>query len=95
MSYIGSIGILMADTGLQEVLDSTFGGLLKMLNGKKFPENVRALRIVVEEVLRPVFQKETLTCMDDLQEVHRAVAQLNFAKQCLMGHCLHQRKYSS
>ncbi len=33
---------------------STFGGVMKMLSGKKFPQNVRALRMVVEELLRHV-----------------------------------------
>ena len=31
-----------------------FGGVDKMLSGKKFPMNVRALRIVVIELLRDV-----------------------------------------
>ncbi len=54
MSFIGSIGTLMADTGLSDVLESVFGGVGKMLTGKKFPQNVRALRLIVEEILRDV-----------------------------------------
>ena len=30
----------MADTGLSDIMVSVFGGVLKMLTGKKFPQNV-------------------------------------------------------
>ena len=56
MSYSGCIGTLMADTGIVEILSVTFGGgVLKMLSGKRYPQNVRALRMVVEEILVSVF----------------------------------------
>ena len=51
MSYIGSIGSLMAQTGLEEILSEQFGGVKKMLTGKKFPEYVRALRLLLAELL--------------------------------------------
>ena len=35
MSFIGSIGSLMAESGLYELLDSTFAGVQKMMIGKK------------------------------------------------------------
>jgi hypothetical protein len=54
MSFVGAIGTLMSNTGLEELMTSTFGGVMKMLSGKKFPQNVRALRMVVEELLRHV-----------------------------------------
>ena len=57
MSFVGAVGALMAGSGLEDVLKSTFAGVPKLLSGKKFPENIRALRIVVEEVLRPVLDK--------------------------------------
>ena len=54
MSYVGCIGKLNANTGLQEILQSAFACVEKMLMGNKyFPQNVRALRMVVEELLRP------------------------------------------
>ena len=59
MSYCGGIGTLMADTGIVEILSVAFGGVLKMLSGKKFPQNVRALRMLVEELLRPLFGKNS------------------------------------
>ena len=52
MSSIGSIGSLMVKSGLYELLDSTFAGVQKMMTGKKFPQNMRAFRIVAEELFR-------------------------------------------
>jgi len=43
MSFVDAIGTLMAETGLSEILKSVFGGVEKMLTGKKFPMNMRAL----------------------------------------------------
>jgi hypothetical protein len=40
----------MAETGLADVLSAVFGGVAKMLTGKKFPQNVRAMRLVAEAV---------------------------------------------
>ena len=48
MSYVGCIGSLMAGSGIVEVLSEAFGGVLKMLTGKKYPYNVRALRMLIE-----------------------------------------------
>ena len=42
MSFVGAVGTLMTDSGLAEVLASTFAGVGKMLTGKKFPMNMRA-----------------------------------------------------
>ena len=50
MSLFGAVGTLMSNTGLTEIMQTTFGGVPKMLSGKKFPQNVRALRMVVEEL---------------------------------------------
>ena len=59
MSFIGSIGTLMADTGLSD-MSSVFGGVSKMLTGKKFPQNVIALRMLAEEALRGIIQDKPL-----------------------------------
>ena len=48
MSFIGCT--LMANTGL--VLKSSFGGVDKMLLGKNYPNNLRALRMCTEEILQ-------------------------------------------
>ena len=44
MSFVGAIGSLMGGSGLEDILKSTFAGVPKLLSGKKFPQNVRALR---------------------------------------------------
>ena len=69
MSFIGSVGSLMAESGLSEILDSTFGGVQKMLTGKKFPQNMRALRLVVEELLRHLFERIELDSYRDMVKV--------------------------
>lgn len=66
MSFVGAVGTLMAGTGLAEILESVFGGVSKMLIGKKFPMNIRAMRMLTEELLRDVVQQSQLTCHDDL-----------------------------
>lgn len=68
MSYVGCIGYLMAGSGIVEVLSEAFGGVLKMLTGKKYPNNVRALRMLVEELIRPLFQTRNMICMAELQQ---------------------------
>ena len=39
------------DSGLSEILKDAFGGVDKMLSGMKFPQNVRAFRMLIEELL--------------------------------------------
>ena len=56
----------MAGSGLEDILKSTFAGVPKLLSGKKFPENVRALRIVVEELLRPLLKIDQVSDFDSL-----------------------------
>ena len=69
MSFIGCIGTLMAESGLSDILEGTFAGVPKMLLGKKFPQNVRALRLVAEELLRKVMIYNDINCVEDLQSV--------------------------
>ena len=52
VSFIGSVGKLMKNSGLDMILKSSFAGVEQMLVGKKFPMNMRALRVVVFELLR-------------------------------------------
>ena len=67
MSFIGSIGSLMAESGLYELIDSTFTSVEKMTTGKKFPQNMRALRIIAEELLRPILTGGTANDMHGLK----------------------------
>ena len=66
MSYVGCIGSLMAGSGMTEILSEAFAGVLKMLTGKKYPDNVRAFRMLVEEIIRPLFQTHNLGCVAGL-----------------------------
>ena len=66
MSYVGSIGSLMAGSGLKEILEKAFSGVPKMLTGKNFPQCVRALRMVVEEILRQILKDGTINSYTDL-----------------------------
>ena len=52
MSFAGSVGKLIEKSGLAKLMMSSFPGVEKMLTGKKFPMNIRALRFVVIELLR-------------------------------------------
>jgi hypothetical protein len=51
MNFTGAVFNLMIDSGLIEILEHAFAGVAKMASGKKYPQNVRALRMVAEEVL--------------------------------------------
>ena len=49
MSFIGCVGVLMENTGLVPLLQSAFARVPKMMTGKKFPMNMRALRYRVAQ----------------------------------------------
>ena len=69
MSFVGAIGSLMTDSGLSDILSEVFGGVPKMLSGKKFPQNVRALRMVAEEVIGSLIIDDHVRKMDDLVKI--------------------------
>ena len=69
MSFVSSVGTLMAETGLEDLLKSAFGGVPAMLNGKKLPHNIRALRIATEEILR--------RHLDAAQDMEQLMAELD------------------
>ena len=57
MNFAGAVGVLMSDTGLETILQAAFGGVSTILSGKKFPQYIRALRHLTEELLREVIFK--------------------------------------
>ena len=68
-SFVGCVGTLMQNSGLEEILKKAFASVFKMLAGKLFPMNVRALRLVVEEVLRSQIPlMESYTDLEDYME---------------------------
>ena len=56
MSFVGAVGCLMSGSGLDEVLQSAFARVKKLLSRKKFPQNVRALYLLEEEILRAIIK---------------------------------------
>ena len=56
MSFVGCVGTLMASTGLEEVMKTAFGGVNRMLLGKNFLHNTRAIRMVAEELRHGIVQ---------------------------------------
>ena len=72
MSYVGPVGVLMAGSGLEELMKAAFGGVMKMLTGKNFPQNTRALRIVVEQVLHQILCE--VNTFDELMQELKARA---------------------
>ena len=63
MSFAGAVDSLMAD-----ILSEVFGGVPKMLSGNKFPQNIRALRMTAEEVVRGLFIDHHFENTEDLMK---------------------------
>ena len=66
MPFVGCIGNLMENTGLSNILKAAFGGIDKLLLGKNFPNNIRALCMAVEQILKPVLLDSVLPTFDYL-----------------------------
>ena len=56
----------MAESGLSDIISEVFGGIPKMLSGKKFPQNVRALRMMAEELVHGLFMDHHFENTEDL-----------------------------
>ena len=52
MNFIHAKAVIMAGCRKNEILAGTFGSVGKMLSGKKYPQNFRAIRMLVEEMLQ-------------------------------------------
>lgn len=77
MSFVGAVGSLMNKSGLADIMSSAFAGVQKMLIGKKFPMCMRALKMVVEVILEPVFkslhQRAMICSLKTWKREHRRV----------------------
>ena len=92
ISFVGAVGYLMAGSGIEENLSSTFSGVSKILSGKKFPQNVRALRLLAEEILRPMLFNTGVSTMAELfQQLAETSAKSNRARLCI--ECLVERVF--
>jgi hypothetical protein len=80
MSFVGSVGSLMANSGLEDVMKAAFGGVPRMLTGKNFPQNTRALRMVAEEVLRGVLTSSICSDEDLLSHLDSKASSSRTAK---------------
>ena len=87
MSFVGTVGTLMRGSGLEEILKSTFAEVPKLLSGKKFPQNVTALRIVTEELLRPKLDTQELYSTKDLTKYLASKSQKSDTSKLWVG-CL-------
>ena len=74
MSFAGAVGSLMAESGLSDILSEVFGGVPKMLSGKKFPQNVHALRMMAEELVRGLFMDHHFENTEDLMKALDQIA---------------------
>jgi hypothetical protein len=58
-------------------MSSVFGSVSKMLTGKKFPQKVRAIRMIAEEALRGIVQDKPLQRSDDLMHILETEANMS------------------
>ena len=56
MNFIHAKAVIMAGSRKNEILARTFGSVGKMLSGKKYPQNFRAIRMLVEEMLQCILK---------------------------------------
>ena len=66
----------MTESGLFDVLSEVyvFGGIPKMQSGKKFPQNVHALRMMAEEVICSLFMNHHFRTADDMMKALDQIA---------------------
>ena len=57
----------MMDSGPLNILNGVFGGIEKMLSGKKCPQKVRAFRLFSEELLQKYIH--AIETFDDLNDM--------------------------
>ena len=69
MDSVSCIGTVMAFSGLENILCGTFGSVDKMLEGKKYPQNIHALRLLTEELLHPIVENKELNNMAGLESL--------------------------
>ena len=79
MSYIGAVGVLMAGSGLEELMKAAFCGVTKILTSKNFLQNTRALRIVAKHVLHQILSVKS-TPLKLMQELKARASKSRTAK---------------
>ena len=69
MNFIHAAAIIKAGSGVKEVLARTFGSIDKMLDGMKYPQHFRAIRMLVGKLFRDVVQEPEVISFTRLIEV--------------------------
>ena len=67
VSFVGSVGKLMKNSELDMLMKTAFVGVDTVPIGKKFPINIRALQVVVIELLRTLTDEDTT--QDDMTTI--------------------------
>ena len=67
VSFVGSAGKLMKNSELDMLMKTAFAGVDTVPIGKKFPINIRALQVVVIELLRTLTDEDTT--QDDMTTI--------------------------
>jgi len=62
MNFIHATAIIMAGSGMKEVLTGTFGSVDKMLSRKKYPQNFHALRRLWRSCFVMWYRTQKLCC---------------------------------
>ena len=86
MSFAGAVGSLMAESRLSDILSEVFGGVPKMLSGKKFPQNVHSLRMMAEEVVRGLVMDHHFENTEDLYGEKRLAKAICLLQTWLLFH---------
>ena len=69
MNFMHAAAIIKAGSGVKDFLAGTFGSIDKMLDGIKYPQHFRALRMLVEKLFRDVVQEPEVISFTRLIEV--------------------------
>ena len=72
MRFVGSVCVLMENGGFQKLMKSAFAVMEKMLTGKEFLMNVRALRFLVVQMLCGFV--DDMVCGEDLDKFFKEAA---------------------
>ncbi len=77
MSFVGCMGTLLEDTGIEDIIDVAFSGRSKIMSGKKFPDCIKAFSMVTEEVRHPVFELPENLCPKSMSQLLQYLDQLS------------------
>lgn len=64
MSFLGCIGFLMKGSGMETILATTFGSLKSIINGKAWPQTLRAYRMLTAALLNNFLTDGTKSSVD-------------------------------